>query len=82
MEEKIQGEYLIICFKGGMKMLNYCKRMPGLKISPTAEEAGDLLNNCERLISRIEPNKQEDKKLSEVLDSLKINFNELKKVIT
>jgi hypothetical protein len=81
MEEKIQGEYLIVCFKGGMKMLNCCKRMLGLKISPTAEEVGDLLNNCERLISRLETVKQEDKKLLEVFNLLKNNFTELKKVI-
>jgi hypothetical protein len=81
MEEKIQGEYLTICFKGGMKMLSYCKRMLGLEISPTSEEAGDLLNNCERLIRRIEPHKQEDKKFSEVLNLLKDNFTELKALI-
>jgi hypothetical protein len=59
-------------------MINYCKRMLGLKISPTAKEVGALLNNCENIISRLETVKQKDEKLLEVLNLLKINFTKLK----
>lgn len=62
-------------------MINYCKRMLGLKISPTAKEVGTLLNDCERIIGRLEAVKQKDEKLLEVLNLLKDNFTELKSVI-